>query len=94
VIAKSFARIHRSNLINFGILPLCFAREEDYARVQQGEMWEIPDVRARLARGAPLVLRHAATGEEIQLRAAFTPRELDILLGGGVLRLMRDRSSA
>ncbi|MDR7463891.1 MAG: aconitate hydratase [Armatimonadota bacterium] len=94
VIAKSFARIHRSNLINFGILPLEFAREEDYARVQQGEMWEIPDVRARLARQDPLVLRHAATGEEIPLRTAFTPREVEILLGGGVLRMMRDKHPA
>jgi len=37
VIAKSFARIHLANLVNFGILPLTFVREEDYDRVAQGE---------------------------------------------------------
>jgi len=90
VIVKSFARIHRSNLINFGILPLIFAREEDYENVTQGEEWEIPDARARLSRGEPLVLRHTGTGQEIPLRYAFTPRETEMLLAGGLLRLIRD----
>jgi aconitate hydratase len=51
VIAKSFARIHGANLVNFGILPLTFASEADYHRVKQDDRLEIPEARARLAAG-------------------------------------------
>ncbi len=90
VIAKSFARIHRSNLINFGVVPVEFLREEDYERIEQGLEWEIPDVRARLTCGEPLVLRNAATQEEIPLRHNFSVREIDVLLAGGLLRRIRE----
>ncbi|MBE3576025.1 MAG: aconitate hydratase [Firmicutes bacterium] len=52
VLAKSFARIHRSNLINFGIAPLIFAEEDGYDRIQAGDELEIPGLRSALARGS------------------------------------------
>ena len=51
VIAKSFARIHRRNLIAQGLVPLTFANEADYERVRQGDQWEIPELHAILEQG-------------------------------------------
>jgi aconitate hydratase len=88
VVAKSFARIHRRNLIAQGLLPLTFANETDYDRVHQGDDWHLEDVRAALERGAREL--HARTGNtDIALTATFTPRERQILLAGGLLAYTR-----
>ncbi|MCA3748430.1 MAG: aconitate hydratase [Rubrobacter sp.] len=89
VIAKSFARIHRRNLISQGILPLRFKDESDYERFEQGQRWELPEIRERLERGDGEVPLRSESGEEITLLAEFSPRERDILLAGGVLRMLR-----
>ncbi|MDR5696060.1 MAG: aconitate hydratase [Armatimonadota bacterium] len=91
VVAKSFARIHWNNLVNFGILPLTFANEEDYEAIQQGEEWEIPEVRRRLMAGEPLVLRNVATGKEIPVQHQLTPRQIEMVLDGGLLAHIRRR---
>jgi aconitate hydratase len=86
VVAKSFARIHRRNLIAQGLVPLIFADEADYERVQQGDQWEIPGLRDTLERGeSECSVRSGKTGEQLRLRASFTPRERQILLAGGLL---------
>ncbi|QYJ15849.1 3-isopropylmalate dehydratase large subunit [Rubrobacter xylanophilus DSM 9941] len=89
VIAKSFARIHRRNLISQGILPLRFKDEDDYERFEQGQKWELPEIRERLERGEEEVPLRSEGGEEITLLAEFSPREREILLAGGVLRMLR-----
>jgi aconitate hydratase len=89
VIAGSFARIHRRNLVSQGILPLRFEDEDDYERFEQGQEWELPEIRERLRRGDRGVpLRGADT--EVTLLAEFSARERDILLAGGVLRKLRE----
>ncbi len=86
VIAKSFARIHWSNLINFGILPLVFANEADYEGIAQGDLLEIVGVRAALASGAAtLTVHNLSQGTEFQVRHNLTPRQAQILLDGGLL---------
>ncbi|MHB9024519.1 MAG: aconitate hydratase [Armatimonadota bacterium] len=90
VVVKAFARIHHANLINFGILPLTFADEADYDRVKQGATVTIPDIAARLRAGKPLEL--LIKGEEkapIPLAHTLTPRQIDIVLAGGLLNYMR-----
>ncbi|BBL80109.1 aconitate hydratase [Rubrobacter xylanophilus] len=89
VIAKSFARIHRRNLLSQGILPLRFKDEDDYERFEQGQKWELPEIRERLERGDEEVPLRSESGEEITLLAEFSPREREILLAGGVLRMLR-----
>jgi aconitase A len=90
VIAKSFARIHRRNLISQGILPLQFTDESDYEKFEQGDKWELPDLRKRLENGDEEVpLR--GRGKEITLLAEFSPRERGILLAGGILRQLREK---
>ncbi len=80
VIARSFARIHQANLVNFGILPLVFADEADYDRLAQGdravlELGELDAGRATLVRG----------GDRIALRHALGPRDLEVVRAGGAL---------
>lgn len=86
VIARSFARIHRRNLIAQGLVPLTFANEADYDRACQGDQWECVDLRGVLEReeGACSV-RIAGSGEERRLRTGFTPWERQVLLAGGLL---------
>jgi len=85
VIAKSFARIHRANLVNFGILPLVFARSDDYGCLDQGDMIELPEIGRRVERGEPIVLRVAAKGLEVPLRLEVSERERRVLAAGGRL---------
>lgn len=88
VVAKSFARIHRRNLIAQGIVPLVFADESDYARINQGDSWRIEGLRAALEAGEPLVAQSGADGE-IRLDARLLPREREVLLAGGLLKYLR-----
>jgi aconitate hydratase len=91
VIAKSFARIHRRNLISQGILPLRFEDESDYDRFEQGQTWDLPEIRDRLENGDEVVpLRKG--DEEVTLLAEYSQRERDILLAGGILRQLREKA--
>lgn len=85
VIVKSFARIHRANLINFGILPLTFENESDYDLVNQGDYVELPDIKNTLKSGNKISMNNVTKGREIKLTHALTPREIDILCVGGLL---------
>src|ERR671938_2185395 len=90
VIAKSFARIHRRNLISQGILPLRFKHEEDYEDFELGQTWELPEIRDRLENGdeeVPLKKRD----DEVTLLAEYSQRERAILLAGGILRQLREK---
>ena len=88
VIAKSFERIHAANLINFGILPLTFAREADYDAVQANEHVEISGIKAALVKGENLELK-ASEGKTVSLRYSLSARQRDILLAGGMLNYTR-----
>ncbi|MDR3344468.1 MAG: aconitate hydratase [Oscillospiraceae bacterium] len=85
VITKSFARIHKANLINAGILPLTFADEADYDKIEQGDELEIANVRENLQNGGTLLLLNRRTGEKFPLLTDFTERQTAILLAGGLL---------
>ena len=84
VIAKSFARIHAANLINAGILPLCFAEPSDYDRLRQGDILSIDDIYSGMDKGS-LALRDETTGESMGLLCSFTERQRAILRAGGLL---------
>jgi len=93
ILAKSFARIHRQNLINFGILPLILADSADYDRLGQLDEIEIPDIADALRRGRPSVaLRCASSGVTIELRHDLSNRELEVLLAGGRLNYIKARA--
>jgi aconitate hydratase len=93
VIAKTFARIHRANLINWGVLPLEFADPADHDGVSAGDRLRIDGIPAGLAAGA-LVVENETTGRRFEVRCALTARERDILLAGGRLEHTRRASAA
>src|ERR671916_416642 len=92
VIAKSFARIHRRNLVSQGILPLRLEEEADYERFEEGQKWELPEIRSRLQNGDEEVPARMDDGTEVTLLAEYSPRERDILLAGGILRQLRQEA--
>jgi aconitate hydratase len=91
VVAKSFARIHRTNLIGQGVLPLVFAEEDDYDRAAQGDTWRIEGVRAAVEAGEEELVARVDGGPEIALRAELSGRERAILVAGGLRALVRER---
>jgi aconitate hydratase len=82
VVAKSFARIHRANLIAQGILPLVLVDEDDYDSAEQGQEWRIP---VRLAGVAEAETPHG----HVRLDARLTEREQAIVLAGGLVAYAR-----
>jgi aconitate hydratase len=82
VLARSFARIHHANLVNFGILPL---RLPEGQPISQGDDLEIADVRARIEAGRPLLVRNLTESTEFETTCDLTPRQARILLAGGLL---------
>jgi aconitate hydratase len=90
-IVKSFARIHKANLINFGILPLTFAQPGDYDAIAQGDTIAIPGTRAAVAAGATEITV-TVNGRPIATRLEVSRRERRILLAGGLLNTARGDS--
>src|SRR5215204_5396715 len=89
VIARSFARIHRRNLISQSILPLLFREEDDYERVSQGDTWKIEGVREPIAAGEQTLVVNTGDGTKIELEIRLSPREREVLLAGGTLKFLR-----
>jgi aconitate hydratase len=87
VFARSFARIHHANLVNFGILPL---QLPERAPVGQGDELEMSGLRAALEAGGPLSVRNVTTGKTFEVTTEVTPRQSQILLAGGLLNLLRE----
>jgi aconitate hydratase len=85
VIAKSYARIHRSNLINFGILPLEFLNPEDYNRVDKGDKLLLEDIRKSLKENHSCKIHNLTRNYSFEVISDFNDREREILLTGGLL---------
>ncbi len=91
VLAKSFARIHRANLINWGVLPLELANPADYDAIAAGHQLRITDVHTGLTTGT-LTVEDQTAGRRIEARCVLTERERAIVLAGG--RLAHTRALA
>ena len=90
IVAKSFARIHQANLINNGILPLTFALDTDYDRIDQGDTLSLPNVNEKISKGEErLVLRNETKGEEYPVLLPLTERQRGMILAGGLINYMR-----
>jgi aconitate hydratase len=93
VVAKSFARIHRRNLIAQGIVPLLFTDEEDYARAELGQTWRMSGLHA-IAEGDDEVELEIEGVGEIVLTHDLLPREREIVVAGGLIRYLREQQPA
>ncbi len=85
VIAKSFARIHCANLINAGIMPFTFENPDDYDKVSQGDILELPEIRNAIKSGSKVTLINKTTGEEYALCYDYSERQKAMILEGGLL---------
>ncbi len=85
VIAKSFARIHRANLINWGLVPLVFDDPAAWDGIDRDDCLRLDGLRSALAAGTKIRVTNVRNGTEFTVSCVLTPRERDILLSGGVL---------
>lgn len=91
VLAKSFARIHSQNLVNFGVLPLIFEDPHDFDRVLNGDVLRLADVRRAVAASGVLTIENVSRREVYPVRHLMTPRQVQLLLSGGLLNWLRHR---
>jgi aconitate hydratase len=89
VIAKGFARIHRQNLINFGILPLIFLNPADYADIAQNNILVFEDVRETIQKGEAIQAKNKSKNKTYKLQLLLSPRELKVLLAGGMINWIK-----
>ena len=92
VLVKSFARIHRSNLVNAGILPLTFKDEADYDKISQGDSLSIENIRESIVAGKPLVVKNLTTGDSYEAVYDLSGRAKEILLAGGLLNYTKTQN--
>ena len=90
VIAKSFARIHKDNLINNGILPLTFQNEADYDRFDIDDELELRDVRKLIMNGVSVIpVKNVTKGFTVNTALALSPRQQAMLLAGGLINQIK-----
>jgi aconitate hydratase len=88
VLARSYARIHWQNLVNFGILPLEFTDPADYERVSQGDQLVLEHASDTLVSGGQLTIRNDTTGDSYRARHRLSARQVEIVLAGGQIPLL------
>ncbi|MFB4302761.1 aconitate hydratase [Actinomadura sp. NTSP31] len=92
VLARGYARIHWQNLVNFGILPLEFADEAGYDRVEQGDRLRIEGVRDALEKGTEVEVRNVTKDETYRARHRLSPRQRALVAAGGQIPALRART--
>ncbi len=90
VLVKSFARIHRQNLVNYGVLPLMFVEPSDYERLDKGDVLIARDLHRTLAKGDDVILEVKGT-DSISTRHDLTQKQIAVILEGGLINWRRKR---
>ncbi len=90
VIVKSFARIHMSNLVNAGILPLVFANEADYDTIEQGDVIVIENVKEQIESGDVLTATNKTKGTSFDVVLNVSERQKQMLYAGGLLNYTKN----
>lgn len=93
VIAKSFARIHRANLINSGIMPITFVNEADYDSIELGDELEIDDLINTVKEGKKIIITNKTKGIQIEGSMELSERQRAIILSGGLLNYTKISST-
>ena len=92
VIVKSFARIHMANLINAGIIPMTFADEVDYDRIDQMDELTIHSVIGQIQNGDTVTVTNVTKGFDFLVNVALSPRQKDMLIAGGLLNYTKNNA--
>jgi aconitate hydratase len=90
ILTKSYARIHRSNLINFGILPLIFEDPNEFEKIESGDRLRISHLRNSLRVNGFLKIENITQQRTFEVSHGLNQREIDILLAGGLLNYTKD----
>jgi aconitate hydratase len=85
VIAKSIERIHRANLINFGIVPFVFVNPEDYDRVAQGDELVIEALQSAIEGNGRATVKNLTNNNTFDVTTELSDRQKTLLLAGGLL---------
>ncbi|MDD7355260.1 MAG: aconitate hydratase, partial [Oscillospiraceae bacterium] len=85
VAAKSFARLHKANLINSGIIPMTFKNPEDYDKIDKFDKVTLKNVKESIVENKDIILYNETKGEEYLMISNFSQRQKDMLLAGGLL---------
>lgn len=93
VLALSFARIHRSNLANFGIVPLIFLAPEDYERIQPTDILSLPHIREEIEKEGQVTVKNITQGYTFKMKHDMSKRELHNVLEGGLIEHFRKKGS-
>ena len=91
VIAGSFSRIHRSNLINFGIVPILFKEPRQYDTIEQGDEVIFPNLASDIAGGETVQVVNETRGERMDLHVDLSEKERKVILAGGKLCFVKER---
>ncbi len=91
VLAKSFARIHWQNLVNFGIVPLTFMDPADWGRIDVNDELVLDDVRAAIEGNRPVTVRNTTKKSTFRLGHALSDRQRRVLLSGSLINFVRER---
>ena len=92
VFAKSFARIHKANLINFGILPVIVS-DGDFEGIEQGDNLKVDNINESLNNDNPLLVTNVTKGNKLDVKTELTKRNRDILKAGGLLNYIKSKQS-
>ena len=92
VITKSFARIHMANLINAGIVPMTFANEADYDKIDQNDELKIENIAEQIASGDTIKVTDVTKGYTFDCKVNFSERQKEMLYAGGLLNYTKNNS--
>ncbi len=92
VVAKSYARIHRQNLVNFGIAPLAFSNPSDYDRIEENDELAFSNLKDALEKGGEIMLRNKTKNDETYpVELNLTERQKNMVLSGGLINYVREK---
>ena len=91
IIAISYARIHRANLINFGIIPFIFRNPDDYKRIEMGDELEIENVKERLLKGEDIEVKNKTKGFSFNVWTDLSDREKELIIKGSKLNYIKEK---
>jgi len=89
-LVKDFARIHWQNLVNFGILPLTFADEKDYERLEQNDVLIIDDVKEKITSGNEFYITIQGKEQPILVQHRLSKRQLEVMIAGGLINWVKE----
>lgn len=89
IIAKSFARIHESNLVNFGIPPLRFVNPDDHGKIMLGDRLLIEGLREALEKEKEIIVKNLTRNEGYRLTHSLSRRKVEMLLAGGLTKYLK-----